>query len=112
MHTSRTKWVKADGVEFKKGAGVIFAMEEDQPQVGQISTIYVINGTTIIFRAILYSSSFLPHFRGYILHEHPHAHEKLMYLSDLILHTPVHIRRPQALPHSNFIILPHYIHHA
>ena len=33
------KWVKADGVEFKKGAGIVFGMKNDLPQVGQITML-------------------------------------------------------------------------
>lgn len=111
FHFSRTKWVKADGVEFKKGAGIVFGMKNDLPQVGQITSVYVINGGTVLFRATPFTSSWLPHFRGYTIHEEPHVHEKLWYMSQLVLHTPVHIRRPQALPSSKlFITLPHHVH--
>ena len=105
------KWVKADGVEFKKGAGVVFGMKNDLPQVGQITSIYVINCGTVLFRAFLYKTSWIPHFRGYALHEEPHVSERLLHLSELVLCTPIHIRRPQALPSSKlFIVLPHYVH--
>ena len=84
-HFSRTKWVKADGVEFKKGAGIVFGMKNDLPQVGQITSVYVINGGTVLFRATPFTSSWLPHFRGYTLHEQPHVHEKLLYMSQFYI---------------------------
>ena len=102
--------MKADGVEFKKGAGIVFGMKNDLPQVGQITSIYVINGGTVMFRATPFTS-WLPHFRGYTLHEEPHVHEKLLYISHLVSNTPVHIHRPQALPSRKlFITLPHHVH--
>ena len=52
FYFSRTKWVKTDGVEFKKGAGIVFGMKNDLPQVKQITNVYVINGGTVLFRAI------------------------------------------------------------
>ena len=86
-------------------------MKNDLPQAGQITSVYVINGGTVLFRATPFTSSWLPHFRGYTIHEEPHVHEKLLYMSQLVLHTPVHIRRPQALPSSElFITLPHHVH--
>ena len=108
---SRTKWVKADGMEFKKGAGIVIGMKNDLPQIGQITSIYVIDGGTVLFRAIPFSSSWLSHFRGYALCEEAHDHHCLVYMSKLVLHTPVHIRKIQALPSStSFIVLPHYVH--
>ena len=86
-------------------------MKNDLPQVGQITSVYVINGGTVLFRATPFISSWLPHFRGYTLHEEPHTQDKLLYISQLVLHTPVHIRRPQALPSRKlFITLPHHVH--
>ena len=105
FHFSRTKWVKADGVEFKKGAGIVFGMMNDLPQVGQITRIYVINGGTVLFRALLYKTSWIPHFRGYALHEDTHVPERLLCLSELLLYTAIHIRRPQALPSSKFYVI-------
>lgn len=75
-------------------------MKNDLPQVGQITSIYVINCGTVLFRAFLYKTSWIPHFRGYALHEEPHVSERLLHLSELVLCTPIHIRRPQALPSS------------
>lgn len=109
LRSSRTKWLRSGGVEFKKGAGVVFGMKNDLPQVGQITNLYVINSGTVLFRVIPFSCSWCPHFRGYALHEEPNGHDQLLYMSELVVHTPVHIRRPQALQ-TLFIILPHHVH--
>lgn len=106
----RTKWVKSGGVLFKKGAGIVIGMVDDQPQVGQISTTYILNSNIVLFRAIPFSSSVMPHFRGYALHDCPCDCEQLLYMSKLLLLTPVCIRKPQALSDKKIIILPHHIH--
>ena len=63
-------------------------MKNDLPQVGQITSIYVINCGTVLFRAFHYKTSWIPHFRGYALHEEPHVSEWLLHLSELVLCTP------------------------
>ena len=107
----RTKWVRVDGAEYKPGAGVVLAVEHDLPQIGQITTIYVLDGATVLFRIVPFSSSYLPHFRGYSLHELPLPNNKeLFYMSDLVINTPIHIRRPQSLPHHDVVLLPYHLH--
>ena len=39
----RTKWVKANGIEYKCGIGVILNVEDDLPQVGYVQDIYIVN---------------------------------------------------------------------
>ena len=39
-----------DGVEFKQGAAIVHSVIDDLPQVAQIDTIYVINGSTLVLR--------------------------------------------------------------
>ena len=36
----RTKWLKTEGVEVKKGAGIVVAMKDDLPEVAQIKCIH------------------------------------------------------------------------
>ena len=43
-----------DGVEFKQGAAIVHSVIDDLPQVAQIDTICVINGSTLVFKAEYY----------------------------------------------------------
>ena len=106
----RTKWVKADGCEYKKGAGLVIQMKQDLPHIGKISTIYILNNDTIVFRVLPFYTQPLPHFQGYILHSPPEQNQQLVYISQLAVHIPVHIRMPQSLPRRKFVILPFYVH--
>ena len=102
--------MKTAGNEYKKDAGVVTRMKHDLPQIGKISAIYIVNSNTVVFRVRPFSSYSLSHFRGYVLETLPLEHEQLVYLSNLVVHNPVHIRTPRSLEGSKFIILPHYIH--
>ena len=106
LHFFRARWIKIDGTEYKRDAGIVHSMSHDLPQVARIASIYVVNGNTVIFRATCYTTTYNAHYRSYLLHD-LHS-EKLFFSSKLVLHTPVHIRTSQALPHCELIILPHY----
>ena len=49
MH-NRAKWVVIDGLEYKKEAAVVYSVEDDLSQIVMIEFIYVINGSTVIFK--------------------------------------------------------------
>ena len=55
ISSSRTTWVKYNGLLFKQRAGIIINVEDDLPVVGQIEEIYVADKTKIFFRNYLVS---------------------------------------------------------
>ena len=63
----RTKYVEINGVEFKKEAAVVHSVVNDLPQVAKITSIYVINGSTTVFKADCFTTVYNPHLRSYIL---------------------------------------------
>ena len=101
----RTKWVKFHGHEYKTDAGVIIEVRHDLPVVGRIEDIYIINGSKILFELNLYTTHYEPHFRAYVLHKT--SQRKLLYLSNLFMDTPVHIRKSQILGTYLFVLLPY-----
>ena len=103
----RTKWLKTEGVEVKKGAGIVVAMKDDLPEVAQITNVYIINGNTAFLRARLYSCLFVPHYHGYTLYAPNSVCEQLFYMSKLLC-PPVLIGKPHAIG-QDFIILPHFV---
>lgn len=57
-----------DGVEFKQGAAIVHSVTDDLPQVAQIDTIYVINGSTLVFKAECYATtSYVRHLHAYTI---------------------------------------------
>ena len=106
VYTYRSKWIKVDGTIYKQSTGIVLRMEDDLPQIGEILNIYTVNGATVIFRVVPFSTSYNSHYRAYILNQ---ATEEQFYsLSDLAIHTPVHIRSSRTL-HQKFILLPYYV---
>ncbi len=103
----RARWVKVDGMEYKRKVGVVYDMTDDLPKVGQITSIYVINHNTVIFAVKCFSSVYVEHFRAYTLHTL--SCDKLVCVHDLLLPNPVHIRTASSLPGSKFVILPYHI---
>ena len=102
---SRTKWVKSQGHEYKIDAGVIIKVEHDLPIVGRIEDIYVINGSKVLFDLKLYTTHYEPHFRAFVLHKS--SQRKCLYLSNIFIDTPVHIRKSQVLGTHLFVLLPY-----
>lgn len=58
------KWVIVDGVEYRKGAGVVYSMENDLPLIGQIIGIVVVDEDTIFLEVNGFSTYYHPHFQG------------------------------------------------
>jgi len=84
---------------------VITEVEHDLPVVGSIEDIYVLNEDKVLFDLRLYTTHYESHFRAYVLHNT--AQRKLLYLSDLFIDTPVHIRKSQVLGTHVFVLLPY-----
>ena len=102
-----TKWVKANGIEYKCGVGVVLDIEDDLPQVGCIHDIYIVNGSQIAVRVKTFAATYYePHYRAYLLDEEEDT-TKLVYINNLFLLTPVHIRTSHVLGTNKYIILPH-----
>lgn len=103
--TCRAKWVTIDGIEFKQEAAVVHSVIDDVPQVAQIETIYVINGSTLVFKAECYATtSYISHLHAYTLQsQHKHS---FFYHDKLSLHLPLFIRTPRVSPHEKLVIMP------
>ena len=107
LYYYRARWVKVNGIEYKKDVGVIYDMTADLPKVGQVTSVFVVNDNTVVFEMNCFSSVYVEHFRAYTLQAL--NHEATITVHDLILPNPVHIRTASALPHHQSIILPHHI---
>ena len=101
---NRTNWIKHHGHQYKKDTGVIVDVQHDLPIVGQIQEIYLVDGYSIAFHLKVYSTTYEPHYRAYLLKKD--YTEKILQLSSLFVETPVHIRRAQSVGTHAFIILP------
>lgn len=98
--------MKASGIEYKCGVGVILDVKDDLPQVGCVQEIYIVNGSRIALRVKTFAATYYePHYRAYLLDEEEAI--KLVYLNSLFLLTPVHIRTSHVLGTDKYIILPH-----
>ena len=107
IFSSRTSWVKTHGQEYKINTGVIYDVEHDLPLVGKIEDIWIVDGCKVIFNVKLYFTHYQPHFRAYLLNERTDIQKKFLYLSNLFIDTPVHIRTSQVLGVEIFILLPY-----
>lgn len=103
MH-NRAKWVVIDGLEYKKEAAVVYSVEDDLPQIVMIEFIYVINGSTVIFKGECFTSSYNKHFHAYTLH--PLRRQSFYHHDKLAFYLPLHVRTPRVLPRQKVVILP------
>ena len=100
--------METNGHEYKRDAGIIYTVEHDLPLVGKIQDIYIIDGSSkVLFNVKPYLTYYQPHFRAYLLHERTDVQFMFLYLSNLFMDTPVHIRRSQVLGTETFILLPY-----
>ena len=99
--------MKTHGHEFKIDVGIIYGVEDDLPIVSKVQDIYIIDGCKILFNVKPYLTHYQPQFRAYLLYERTDVQKKFLYLSNLFINTPVHIRRSQVLGTETFILLPY-----
>lgn len=103
-YVNRTKWLKIDGKEYKKEIGIVYSIEQDLPIIFQISNLYVINGSTVVFKGHCHSTRYHPHFHFYSLNS---LEEESYFMYDqLPLSTPLHIRLSRVMPTKHIVILP------
>jgi len=103
-----TKWVKANGIEYKCGVGVILDVENGLPQVGCVQDIYIVNDNQIAVHVKIFSLSYYePHYQAYYQLQEEEDNIKFVYVNKLFLQTPVHICTSHVLGTNKFIILPH-----
>ena len=94
-----------DGIQFKQEAAIVHSVIDDFPQVAQIDTIYVINGSTVVFKAECYTTtSYVGHLHAYTLRSlHKHS---FFYHDNLCIHLPLFIRTPRVSPRNKLVIMP------
>ena len=85
--------MKIDGDDNRKDTGFVHKIDEDDiPQVGQISHIYVVNGKTVVLKAQRFNSFYHSHFRCYCL-RHVDGEPSFFFYDKLILKKTLHIRK-------------------
>ena len=99
--------LKLNGAEFKVGAGVVYDLENDLPQIVQITAVYVINGGSVVFKGDCYTTTYNPHLRAYSLY--PLNKELFLPYDELSLTLPVHIRTCRVSPSRPIMILQYNI---
>ena len=62
----RTPWVKTNGHEYKKDAGLIYEVQHDLPIMGKIEDIYIVNGSKVLFNIKSHLTQYQPHFQSYL----------------------------------------------
>ncbi len=80
--------------------------EDDLPQVVKILSIYVVNGSVVVFKGKCFTTQYHPHFRAYMLQSL--NCQKFVQYCKLFIHVPLHIRACTALNLIN-VIMPYNI---
>ena len=104
----RARWIKVDGIEYKKYVDVIYSMVHDLLNIGQIISIFVVNNKIPVLEVKCFSTVYIEHLRVYTLSE-LEFETMLITVQELVVPNPVHIRTVSALPHSKTVILPFHI---
>lgn len=101
----RARWIKYDGILYKKDVGIIYAIDE-MPQVAQVIAIYVVNCDKVLFRVrTMATQCYIEHIRSYVV-QFITSDTALFSLHDLVLPNPVHIRTVRG---KKVFILPHHV---
>lgn len=93
----RARWIKVDGIEYKKYVGVIYSMVHDLLNIGQIISIFVVNNKIPVLEVKCLSTVYIEHLRVYNLSE-LEFETMLITVQDLVVPNPVHIRTVSTLP--------------
>lgn len=108
MFYNRARWIKFEGIEHRKGEGVICALLHDQPVIGEVKSIYVVNYSSVYLEVTSFETYFDDHYRVYILHNI--SENRLVSIEDLLIPVPVFIREvTTSHGHSKCFILPYHI---
>lgn len=101
--------MKVDGQIFKPGAAIVHdaGSPDRDPEVGVISTIYIVNGSVVHFKADLFRATFEKHFRAFELQ--PYNKSAMFAYEQLPLYIPIHPRTCRVLPQHPLIIMPFYL---
>ena len=103
----RANWVEADGHLYKKGAVVLYSVDEI-PGFGEIQALYVVNGANIVLKVKkLETISYFEHYHAYNLCSSPANHTTLLWLNTLPLVHPMHLH---TVDRNKFVVLPYHIH--
>ena len=82
-------WVTI-GVKFEQDAAIVHSVIDDLPQLAQIDTIYLINGSTLVLKAEYYATTFyVRHLHAYTiasLHKYSFFYHKLSIFPCSFLH--------------------------
>ena len=95
-------------MEYRKGVGVVYQMEDDLPLVGQVNDISVVNGGKVFLEVDCFCSYYESHYRVLYVLEALNS-VKTITLTDICLPQPIHIRTASVLPGLRFVILPHIL---
>ena len=93
-------------MEYKKGAGIVYSLENEMPVVGEIESIFIVNGEKVLFYVKCFSSIYFKHFHAFKLESLDT--NKTLTIEELVLPSPVHIRVVSSFPQQS-IILPYHL---
>lgn len=109
MFINRTKWVNIKGQLYKRDAGIIYNITDDSMEVAIITNIYIINGSTVLFKGkCFYISGYKRHYRAHILTSLQKT--TILFYDHLPFYIPLHPRNARVLPTHTIITLPYYFH--
>lgn len=102
--------MKRDGQMFKRDAAVVYKIGDDI-EILIITNIYIINGSTLIFKGKCFElSRYNKHFRAHTLTPlNPHISNTFVFYDHLPLYLPLHPRISRVLPNETIVILPFYL---
>ena len=80
-------------------------MKDDQPTIGVIEKILVVDGDKVAFKVQSHTTMYQPHYRAYIMD--CNSTNKIVWHTELFTSSAVHIRTSHIYELSNsFILLP------
>ena len=88
MFLRRPTWVKIDDITYKKPCTLLLGVEDEYPQYGKLTNIYVVH-ERILFKVILLKTSFISHFHAFAVS--PTSTSSLLLHTELLSPFPSHI---------------------
>ena len=109
VYLCSTKWVKSDGLEYRKPCVLMVSVEDDDPVFARLEEIFVVSAEIYFKVAMQTTVRYSVHFHAYVITSKSPREYRLIKINDLFNPFPLHPRTVHTLtsPGQYAVILKH-----
>ena len=101
-----TRWVKVDGVEYRRPSVVIIGVDDDDPIFGCVEAIYIIASQVYLHVSVQTIVKYSSHFHAFVIAPTSPTQQKLVEPEQLVSPFPLQMRSVSGLTtHGNMAVM-------